>query len=112
MHGTSIRIVYADQERTDLDPDKTVLEEVADGLEYVTVGEQRIGFRAWLRAFLFDEETAAMPVRVLSGGERNRVLLAKMLRGGGNVVVMDEPTNDLDLPTLRILEEALAAFSG
>jgi ATP-binding cassette subfamily F protein uup len=111
-HGSSVRAVYGDQERRALDPGKSVLEEVSDGLEYVTVGEQRIGFRAWLKAFLFTEDTAAMPVRLLSGGERNRVLLAKMLREGGNVVVMDEPTNDLDLPTLRILEEALAAFDG
>lgn len=112
IHGPNTRIVYADQNRATLDPDRTVLEEVSDGLEYVTIGDQRIGFRAWLRAFLFTEETAAMPIRLLSGGERNRVLLAKTIRGGGNVVVMDEPTNDLDLPTLRVLEEALAAFTG
>ncbi|MCC6546599.1 ATP-binding cassette domain-containing protein [Candidatus Sumerlaeota bacterium] len=111
-HGVSVRVVYTDQERTALDPNKTVLDEASDGLEYITVGDQRIGFRAWLRAFLFTEETAAMPVGLLSGGERNRVLLAKMLRTGGNVVVMDEPTNDLDLQTLRVLEEALAAFTG
>jgi ATP-binding cassette subfamily F protein uup len=112
VHGTSVRVVYADQQRTALDPEKSVLEEVAGGLEYVTVGESRIGFRAWLKSFLFTEETAAMPIRLLSGGECNRVLLAKMLRNGGNVVVMDEPTNDLDLQTLRILEESLAAFTG
>jgi len=112
VHGNSVRVVYADQQRTALDPEKSVLEEVAGGLEYVTVGESRIGFRAWLKAFLFTEETAAMPIRLLSGGECNRVLLAKMLRNGGNVVVMDEPTNDLDLQTLRILEESLAAFTG
>ncbi|HNM45568.1 MAG TPA: ATP-binding cassette domain-containing protein [Candidatus Sumerlaeota bacterium] len=111
-HGTSVRVVYTDQERTALDPDRTVLQEASDGLEHIVIGDQRIGFRAWLRAFLFTEETAAMPVRLLSGGERNRVLLAKMLRHGGNVVVMDEPTNDLDLQTLRVLEEALAAFTG
>lgn len=112
VHGPSVKIVYADQQRASLDPEKTVLEEVTGDLEYVAVGESRIGFRAWLKAFLFDEQTAAMPVRLLSGGERNRVLLAKMLREGGNIVVMDEPTNDLDLPSLRILEEALAGFPG
>lgn len=112
VHGSSVQTAYADQERAILDPDKSVLEEVAGNLEYVAIGDQRVGFRSWLRSFHFTEETAAMPIRLLSGGERNRVLLAKMLRDGGNVIVMDEPTNDLDLPTLRILEEALVAFTG
>ena len=111
-HGSSIKFVYADQARETLDPDATVLEEVAGDLEYVNIGGRNIGFRAWLERFLFDEQTARMPIRLLSGGERNRVQLAKMLREGGNVVVLDEPTNDLDLPTLRILEEALARFEG
>lgn len=111
-HGSSIKFVYADQARRSLDPEKTVLQEVAGELEWVEIGGQRIGFRSWLGRFLFDDNTAAMPIRLLSGGERNRVQLAKMLREGGNVVVLDEPTNDLDLPTLRILEEALANYEG
>jgi ATP-binding cassette subfamily F protein uup len=110
--GPSVKFVYADQRRESLDPEKTVLEEVAGGLESVVVGGERIGFRSWLARFLFTENTAAMPIRLLSGGERNRVQLAKMMREGGNVVVLDEPTNDLDLPTLRVLEEALANFDG
>src|SRR5690606_3427838 len=79
VHGSSVQTAYADQERAILDPDKSVLEEVAGNLEYVAIGDQRVGFRSWLRSFLFTEETAAMPIRLLSGGERNRVLLAKML---------------------------------
>ena len=111
-HGPSVKFVYADQKRESLDPEKTVLEEIAGGADHVVIGGQQIGFRSWLARFLFNENTAAMPIKLLSGGERNRVQLAKMLREGGNVVVLDEPTNDLDLPTLRILEEALAAFEG
>ncbi|MBI1291061.1 ATP-binding cassette domain-containing protein [bacterium] len=112
VHGPSVKFVYADQKRESLDPEKTVLEEVAGGADHVVIGDQQIGFRSWLARFLFNENTAAMPIKLLSGGERNRVQLAKMLREGGNIVVLDEPTNDLDLPTLRILEEALAAFEG
>ncbi|CAN5510122.1 energy-dependent translational throttle protein EttA [soil metagenome] len=110
--GPSVKFLYADQARRSLDPEKTVMQEVAGDMEFVQIGEQRIGFRSWLARFLFDENTAAMPIKLLSGGERNRVQLAKMLREGGNVVVLDEPTNDLDLPTLRVLEESLAVFQG
>jgi ATP-binding cassette subfamily F protein uup len=112
VHGPSVKFVYADQKRESLDPEKTVLEEIAGGADHVVIGDQQIGFRSWLARFLFNENTAAMPIRLLSGGERNRVQMAKMLREGGNIVVLDEPTNDLDLPTLRVLEEALAAFDG
>lgn len=111
-HGQNVKFVYADQSRQSLNPDKTVLEEVTGELESIRVGGEQIGFRAWLGRFLFDDNTAAMPIRLLSGGERNRVQMAKLLREGGNIVVLDEPTNDLDLPTLRILEEALARFEG
>jgi len=111
-HGASVKFVYADQSRENLDPDKTVLEEVAGDLEYVEVGGRQIPFRTWLGRFLFDDNTSAMPIRLLSGGEKNRVQMAKMLREGGNIVVLDEPTNDLDLPTLRVLEEGLARFEG
>jgi ATP-binding cassette subfamily F protein uup len=112
VHGPSVKFVYGDQKRESIDLNKTVLEEVSGGNEYVHVGEERVSFRTWLGRFLFTEQTAAMPLRLLSGGERNRVQLAKMLREGGNIVILDEPTNDLDLQTLRVLEEALAAFEG
>jgi ATPase subunit of ABC transporter with duplicated ATPase domains len=111
-HGSSLKFVYADQNRQNLDPEKTVLEEVAGNMECVTIGDRRMNFRTWLGHFLFDDNTASMPIKLLSGGEQNRVQMAKLLREGGNVVVLDEPTNDLDLPTLRILEEALANFDG
>ncbi len=111
-HGSTIKFVYADQARASLDPEKTVLQEVAGDMEWVEIAGRRMNFRSWLAQFLFDENTSAMPIKLLSGGERNRVQLAKMLREGGNVVVLDEPTNDLDLPTLRILEESLANFEG
>jgi ATP-binding cassette subfamily F protein uup len=107
-----VRFLYADQSRATLDPQKSVLEEVTGGAEYIQIGTERVNFRAWMARFLFDDQMAAMPVGLLSGGERNRVLLAKLIREGGNVVVLDEPTNDLDLPTLRVLEESLAAFDG
>lgn len=112
VHNQHVRVIYGDQNRTLLDPEKTVLDEVAGGHEWIQLGEQRIGFRAWLARFLFDDNLAATPVRLLSGGERNRVQLAKLLREGGNVLVLDEPTNDLDLATLRVLEESLAAYPG
>ncbi|MDX1973975.1 MAG: ATP-binding cassette domain-containing protein [Candidatus Sumerlaeia bacterium] len=112
VHGKTVKFVYADQKRENLNLDNTVLQEIAGEQEYVEVGGVQISFRSWLNRFLFDENTAAMPIRLLSGGEKNRVQMAKMLREGGNVVVLDEPTNDLDLPTLRVLEEALVRFEG
>ncbi len=111
-HGGSIKFVYSDQARRNLDPDKTVLDEIAGDVDWVKFGENTVTVRSWLKKFLFDDQTAAMPIRLLSGGERNRVQIAKMLKEGGNVVVLDEPTNDLDLPTLRVLEEALVNFDG
>jgi ATP-binding cassette subfamily F protein uup len=78
----------------------------------VKLGEESITLRAWLRRFLFTEERLNTKIRLLSGGERSRVMLAKILRRGGNLLILDEPTNDLDLATLRVLEEALAGFGG
>src|SRR5205823_13436806 len=94
------------------DDAKTVWEEVGSGGEHVTLGEQSITLRAYLRRFLFSEDRINTKVSQLSGGERSRVLLAKILKRGGNVLMLDEPTNDLDLGTLRLLEEALIAFGG
>ena len=90
----------------------TVLEEIAEGNETVLFGEQHLSARSYLRRFLFSDERVNEPVGQLSGGERARLMLAKVLRRGGNVLVLDEPTNDLDLPSLRMLEEALADFDG
>ena len=90
----------------------TVLEEISGGSETILFGDQRLSARSYLRRFLFTDERVKEPVDHLSGGERARLMLAKVLRRGGNVLVLDEPTNDLDLPSLRMLEEALADFDG
>jgi ATP-binding cassette subfamily F protein uup len=110
--GTRTQINYVDQNRLLLDDEKTVWEEVGSGGEHVTLGEQSITLRAYLRRFLFSEDRINTKISQLSGGERSRVLLAKILKRGGNVLMLDEPTNDLDLGTLRLLEEALVAFGG
>jgi ABC transport system ATP-binding/permease protein len=110
--GTRTEINYVDQNRLLLDDSKTVWEEVGEGSEYVRLGEENITLRGYLRRFLFTEERINTKVNQLSGGERSRVLLAKILKRGGNVLIFDEPTNDLDLGTLRLLEEALVAFGG
>lgn len=103
---------YVDQARLQLNDERTVLEEASDGTEFVIWGESRISVRSYLKRFLFADDRIATPVRKLSGGERSRLLLAKILKAGGNFLILDEPTNDLDLPTLRVLEEALIAFPG
>jgi len=110
--GARTEINYVDQNRLLLDDDKTVWEEVGSGEEHVTLGEQSITLRAYLRRFLFSEDRINTKISQLSGGERSRVLLAKILKRGGNVLMLDEPTNDLDLGTLRLLEEALVGFGG
>jgi ABC transport system ATP-binding/permease protein len=110
--GPRTEINYVDQSRTLLDDQKSVWEEVGEGSEYVRLGEESITLRGYLRRFLFTDERINSKIELLSGGERSRVLLAKILKRGGNVLVLDEPTNDLDLGTLRLLEEALVAFDG
>src|SRR3954454_13516339 len=110
--GSRTEINYVDQNRLLLDDSKTVWEEVGEGSEYVRLGEENITLRGYLRRFLFTEERINTKINQLSGGERSRVLLAKILKRGGNVLILDEPTNDLDLGTLRLLEEALVAFTG
>jgi ATP-binding cassette subfamily F protein uup len=110
--GARTQINYVDQNRLLLNDEKTVWEEVGTGGEHVTLGEQSITLRAYLRRFLFSEDRINTKISQLSGGERSRVLLAKILKRGGNVLMLDEPTNDLDLGTLRLLEEALVAFGG
>ncbi len=110
--GARTEINYVDQNRLLLDDAKTVWEEVGEGMEYVRLGEENVTLRGYLRRFLFTEERINTKIYQLSGGERSRVLLAKILKRGGNVLILDEPTNDLDLGTLRLLEEALVAFKG
>ena len=110
--GARTVINYVDQNRLALDDNKTVWEEVGEGQEHVRLGEEAISLRAYLRRFLFTEDRINTKIVQLSGGERSRVTLAKILKRGGNVIVLDEPTNDLDLATLRMLEEALLFFKG
>jgi ABC transport system ATP-binding/permease protein len=110
--GPLTRFNYVDQSRLQLNDDRTVLEEISDGTEWVQWGEHKLSLRGYLKRFLFPDDRMNTPVRKLSGGERSRLLLARILKRGGNFLVLDEPTNDLDLPTLRVLEEALIAFPG
>ncbi len=110
--GKRTEFNYVDQTRLELDEDKSVLAEVAQGQDSVRFGDETISVRAYLQRFLFGNERINDRVGNLSGGEKNRVLLAKILRRGGNFLVLDEPTNDLDLQTLRVLEEALVNFGG
>lgn len=110
--GPMTKFNYVDQARLQLNDERTVLDEASDGTEFVLWGEARISVRSYLKRFLFADDRIATQVRKLSGGERSRLLLAKILKAGGNFLILDEPTNDLDLPTLRVLEEALIAFPG
>ena len=110
--GVNTRIAFLDQHRAELDDTRTVLEEVAGDAEVVHLEDGPVHVRTFLKMMLFDDGFADTPVGALSGGERNRVQLAKLLRRGANLLVLDEPTNDLDLFTLGVLEEALAAFPG
>jgi len=110
--GKRVRVNYIDQTRMLLDGTGSLLDEVADGNEKLHFGDELMGARAYLRRFLFSDERINERVDLLSGGERARLMLAKVLKSGGNLLVLDEPTNDLDLPSLRMLEEALAAFAG
>jgi ATP-binding cassette subfamily F protein uup len=110
--GQNTRFAFLDQARADLRDDRTVLQEVAGDNETVFLEDGPVHARTFLRMMLFEDAFADTPVGVLSGGERNRVQLAKLLRAGGNFLILDEPTNDLDLMTLGVLEEALAAFPG
>jgi ATP-binding cassette subfamily F protein uup len=111
-HGANVQIAYYDQQREQLDPERTVWETVADGHDTVTVAGRTQHVHGYLRDFLFARERAQSPVKALSGGERNRLLLARLFARPFNVLVMDEPTNDLDIETLELLEEKLATWPG
>ena len=110
--GQLTKFNYVDQGRLQLNEERTVLDEVADGTEFVQWGDTKLSVRSYLKRFLFADERITTQVKKLSGGERSRLLLARILKSGGNFLILDEPTNDLDLPTLRVLEEALIAFPG
>jgi ABC transport system ATP-binding/permease protein len=110
--GQLTKFNYVDQSRLQLNEERTVLDEAADGTEFVQWGESKISLRSYLKRFLFADERITTQVKYLSGGERSRLLLARILKCGGNFLILDEPTNDLDLATLRVLEEALLAFPG
>jgi len=111
--GDTVKLAYVDQSRDDLDPKKTVYDEISDGKDMIDLGGgNEMQARAYTAAFNFRGPDQQKPVGQLSGGERNRVHMAKMLAGGGNLLLLDEPTNDLDVDTLRALETALETFSG
>ena len=111
-HGTGLRIAYFDQERERLPEDATVKDAVADGGEFLTVHGKSVHVLGYLKDFLFSARRAQDRVRALSGGERNRLLLARLFARPSNLLVLDEPTNDLDLETLDVLEERLAEYDG
>lgn len=110
--GPTVELAFVSQSREDLGHDKPLWEEVADGEEVIKVGNYTLPARAWLSRFNFKGADQQKLVKHLSGGERNRLQLAKVLKLGGNVLMLDEPTNDLDVETLRALEEALLNFAG
>ena len=110
--GDTVKLGYVDQSRDSLDDDKTVWQEISDGMDQITIGKRSIASRAYVAAFNFRGTDQQKRVGQLSGGERNRVHLAKMLKREHNVLLLDEPTNDLDIDTLRALEDALEEFAG
>jgi ATP-binding cassette ChvD family protein len=110
--GDTVKLGYVDQSRDSLDASKTVWEEISGGTDVIYLGKRAVPSRAYVGAFNFKGSDQQKRVGILSGGERNRVHLAKMLKSESNVILLDEPTNDLDVDTLRALEEALAEFAG
>jgi ATPase subunit of ABC transporter with duplicated ATPase domains len=110
--GPSVDLAYVDQTRDELDGKKSVYEEISGGRDHLEIGAARIHARSYCNRFNFKGSDQQKFVGDLSGGERNRVHLAKLLRSGGNLIILDEPTNDLDVDTLRSLEEGLAGFGG
>ena len=108
----TVEFNYIDQGRIALNPENSVLEEISEGHEFINLGEEKISIWGYLKRFLFEDERINTKIKHLSGGEKARLTLAKILRGGGNFLILDEPTNDLDLSSLRILEEALIHYDG
>ena len=107
-----MKLGYVDQSRSTLDPEKSVWEVISEGSESIWLGRAEVNSRAYVGRFNFAGSDQQKPVKLLSGGERNRVHLARMLKEGANVMLLDEPSNDLDVNTLRALEEAILAFAG
>ena len=110
--GSTVKLAYVDQSRAELDPNKTVWEEISGGSEQMVLGDRTVNSRAYVGRFNFGGQDQQKRVGMLSGGERNRVHIAKMLKTGGNLILLDEPSNDLDVNTLRALEDGLETFSG
>ena len=110
--GETVQLSYVDQSRDSLSGDKTAWEEISDGLDVIKLGDAEVNSRAYCGSFNFRGGDQQKKVKLLSGGERNRVHMAKLLKSGGNVLLLDEPTNDLDVETLRALEEALLNYAG
>jgi ATPase subunit of ABC transporter with duplicated ATPase domains len=110
--GPTVDMCHVDQERESLDPENTVWQEISDGREFLKMGKHEVNSRSYVAKFNFTGSDQQQKVGTLSGGQRNRVQLAKMLTRGGNLILLDEPTNDLDLDTLRVLEEGIQGFPG
>ncbi|MEL6434036.1 MAG: energy-dependent translational throttle protein EttA, partial [Pseudomonadota bacterium] len=111
-YGDTVQLAYVDQSRDDLKADETVWEAISGGAEIIELGDASVNSRAYCSAFNFKGGDQQKKVSLLSGGERNRVHMARLLKEGGNVILLDEPTNDLDVETLRALEDALVDFAG
>ena len=110
--GDTVKLAYVDQTRELLDPEKSIWQQISGGLDLIMVGTREINSRAYVAKFNFSGTDQSKKVGMLSGGERNRVNLAMVLKEGANVILLDEPTNDLDVNTMRALEEALENFGG
>jgi len=110
--GETVDLAYVDQSRDALDDNKSVLEEISEGADLLEIGGREVNSRAYVSAFNFKGADQQQKLGTLSGGERNRVHLAKLLKTGGNLILLDEPTNDLDVETLQNLETALLDFPG
>jgi sulfate-transporting ATPase len=110
--GETVKLGYVDQSRDALDDNKTIYDEIAEGVDFMQLGERSVNSRSYVSSFNFKGQDQQKKVGILSGGERNRVHLAKMIRRGGNLLLLDEPSNDLDVDTLRALEDGLLQFPG